>query len=333
VLSKNYSFTEKVNSIQQLFAYCLLTGTEVDIGEIIYSDLATRLTNKSRKKYVSYPRFVSCSLEVLLGSNYTHDENFRSSPTILRLPSTQLDDGTRKSQLLPKDKKSDPKDSVGNKEPIDTRLPSTVSDEGTDDKYQANQTQSARLRKVIMKKFLQLERRYEDISPTDEEAYSLPPNKEQPKPSHAQESDSDSSSPELKKYDNILPLTKRQLVKYLRKVSQVLFNRITKYQWEKHKEAAVSYADLRPSIEGYYEENVDHVYQTDKLVKATMNYLDKNSTKRADLLKALNGITEILKAVQEAVKEDHSLVEIVKATLDAKNDHLATWAKSSTSMV
>nr|GEV79478.1 retrovirus-related Pol polyprotein from transposon TNT 1-94 [Tanacetum cinerariifolium] len=34
----NYSVTEQVNSIQQLFAYCLLTGTKVDIGEIIYSD-------------------------------------------------------------------------------------------------------------------------------------------------------------------------------------------------------------------------------------------------------------------------------------------------------
>ncbi|GJY47475.1 hypothetical protein Tco_0436538 [Tanacetum coccineum] len=207
VLSKNYSFTEKVNSIQQLFAYCLLTGTEVDIGEIIYSDLATRLTNKSRQK---------------------------SSPTILRLPSTQLDDGTRKSQLLPKDKKSDPKDSVGNKEPIDTRLPSTVSDEGTDDKYQANQTQSARLRSLT--------------------------------------------------------------TKMLSRVGVTL--------------------------------DIDITYIPRMIMRQT----------RADLLKALNGITEILKAIQEAVKEDpvlnnKSLVETVKATLDAENDHLATWAKSSTSMV
>ncbi|GKD36318.1 hypothetical protein Tco_1251827 [Tanacetum coccineum] len=39
VLGGNYSSTEQVNSIQQLFAYCLLTRTKVDIGEIIYSDL------------------------------------------------------------------------------------------------------------------------------------------------------------------------------------------------------------------------------------------------------------------------------------------------------
>nr|GEV06855.1 hypothetical protein [Tanacetum cinerariifolium] len=44
-----------------------------------------------------------------------------------------------------------------------------------------------------------------------------------------------------RKYDDTLPLTKRQLVKYLRKVSCVLFERITKDQWEKHEEAAVHY--------------------------------------------------------------------------------------------
>ncbi|GKB84300.1 hypothetical protein Tco_0956572 [Tanacetum coccineum] len=91
-----------------------------------------------------------------------------------------------------------------------------------------------------------------------------------------------------------------------------------------------------------------------------MNSLNKNSTERADLLKALNGVTKILKVVQEAVKEDpalnkkvleateaytsnshnitellslaktfdfsslKSLVENVKAALDAHNDHLET---------
>ncbi|GJV65373.1 hypothetical protein Tco_1476201 [Tanacetum coccineum] len=39
VLGGNYSSTEQVNSIQQFLAYSLITGTGVDIGEIIYSDL------------------------------------------------------------------------------------------------------------------------------------------------------------------------------------------------------------------------------------------------------------------------------------------------------
>ncbi|GJU26240.1 retrovirus-related pol polyprotein from transposon TNT 1-94 [Tanacetum coccineum] len=82
VLGGNYSSTEHVNSIQQLLAYCLITGTEVDIGEIIYSDIVTKLLNKSRLKYVSYPRFISCALQVLLGSNYTQDEKFRFLPGI-----------------------------------------------------------------------------------------------------------------------------------------------------------------------------------------------------------------------------------------------------------
>ncbi|GKC20582.1 hypothetical protein Tco_1022732 [Tanacetum coccineum] len=56
---------------------------QVDIGEIIYSDLVTKLTSKSRQKYVSYPRFVLCTLEVLLGAQYTQDEIFGSLFSIL----------------------------------------------------------------------------------------------------------------------------------------------------------------------------------------------------------------------------------------------------------
>ncbi|GJS79576.1 retrovirus-related pol polyprotein from transposon TNT 1-94 [Tanacetum coccineum] len=83
VLGGKYSSTEQVNSTQQPFAYCFLIGTKVDIGEIIYSDLVTMLTNKSRQRYVSYSRFVSCALAELLGPDYTQDECFGSSPTIL----------------------------------------------------------------------------------------------------------------------------------------------------------------------------------------------------------------------------------------------------------
>ncbi|GJZ42340.1 hypothetical protein Tco_0589226 [Tanacetum coccineum] len=73
VLGGYYSSTKQVKSIQQLIAYCLFIGIKVDKGDIIYNDLITRLINKSRQKYVSYPRFVSCALEVLLGYYYTQD--------------------------------------------------------------------------------------------------------------------------------------------------------------------------------------------------------------------------------------------------------------------
>nr|GEU99530.1 putative ribonuclease H-like domain-containing protein [Tanacetum cinerariifolium] len=83
VFGRNYSSTKQVNSIQQLLAYGLITETKVDIREIIYSDLVTKLLNKSRLKYVSYPSFISCALQVLLGSEYTQDKKFGFLPPIL----------------------------------------------------------------------------------------------------------------------------------------------------------------------------------------------------------------------------------------------------------
>ncbi|GJV33469.1 hypothetical protein Tco_1393869 [Tanacetum coccineum] len=63
VLGGNYLSTEQLNLIQQLLVFSLLTWTNIDIGEIIFSNLVTRLMAKSREKYVSYPRFVLGALE------------------------------------------------------------------------------------------------------------------------------------------------------------------------------------------------------------------------------------------------------------------------------
>ncbi|GKD64606.1 hypothetical protein Tco_1306714 [Tanacetum coccineum] len=38
---------------------------------------------KSRQRYISYPRFVSCALEELLGSDYPQDQKFRNLPNVL----------------------------------------------------------------------------------------------------------------------------------------------------------------------------------------------------------------------------------------------------------
>ncbi|GJY66023.1 hypothetical protein Tco_0468261 [Tanacetum coccineum] len=187
------------------------------------------------------------------------------------------DEGTVKTTPLPKGPRGD-KDSKGLKPPADMEPLTNLSDD--QDVFEDGENM-------------------DEYNQADEEEHqSLLPNKEQPESSHAQESDSDSSFPDaLRKYDNILPLIERQLVKYLRKVSRVLYGRITEDQWAQHEEDAISYADLRAFIEGYCEENVDHRDQTDKLVQGTMNCLDKNSTERADLLKALNGVTKTLKVV------------------------------------
>ncbi|GJS36431.1 hypothetical protein Tco_0534813 [Tanacetum coccineum] len=101
VLGGNYSSTKQLNSSQQLLAYCLLIGTKVDLGKIIYSDLVTRLIAKTRQKYVSYPRFVSYALEVLLGSEYDQDLKFGSLPNALMTPlSCYVKKGKKKSQTV-----------------------------------------------------------------------------------------------------------------------------------------------------------------------------------------------------------------------------------------
>ncbi|GKB82075.1 hypothetical protein Tco_0948970 [Tanacetum coccineum] len=136
-----------------------------------------------------------------------------------------------------------------------------------------------------------------DEDPQAAEVIKTPsPKQDQPEPSHAQEFAFDSLSPDLKKFDNILPLTKRKLIMYLWKMYIVLFSRITEHQWVQHKEAGVSYADLKASIEEYYDDNVAHRDQTDKLVDTTMSAIDKSTTTIMDLYKGLNAITALLKA-------------------------------------
>ncbi|GJU27675.1 hypothetical protein Tco_1166296 [Tanacetum coccineum] len=148
---------------------------------------------------------------------------------------------------------------------------------------------------------------------------SPPPQADKPQSSHApstEASDTDSSCDDiLKKYDNTLPLTERQLVMYLRKVSNALFTKITEDNWQKHEEAAVNYAYLRTSIDDYYDENIAHRDQTDKLVEASMSSIDKRSNTISNLYKGLNIIIKLLKEIKNAVK-DYSVInkKITKAT-------------------
>ncbi|GJT70269.1 retrovirus-related pol polyprotein from transposon TNT 1-94 [Tanacetum coccineum] len=445
VLGGNYSSTEQVNFIQQLLVYSLITRIEVDIGEIIYSDLVTKLLDKSRLKYVSYPRFISYALQVLLGSEYTQDKKFGFLPPILSnsnftkypskvtdikltahmidvnnrrdsvsppplvtklkkgksqtvastspksqgreasralskkrkkslissgtvhdpqdlerdiqlasigLPST-LDEGTRQSKPLPEGTaKTTPrpegslgnKDSGGNIPPADMEpIHTLVADPlGTGAKYQVDETQSTRLRYRTLTKNkgktssevepdtepLKLQT-YADIQafllsddeldkdsdeeevlavwddmdedPQDDKEVRTPsPKQDQPEPSHVQESASDSSSPDLKKFDNILPLTERQLIKYLRKIS-------------------------RASVDRYYDENITHIDQTDKLVEASMSSLDRSSTTISDLYKSINVITELFKDISNAITDN-------PATNQKLNEATKTFARISSNV-
>ncbi|GKF06350.1 hypothetical protein Tco_0037018, partial [Tanacetum coccineum] len=179
------------------------------------------------------------------------------------LPSTVSNEGAAKTTSRPEGPHGD-KDSEVNKPPTDMEpINPTVSNPlGTGVKYQVDETQSIRLRDELAQGSDEEEvfatgDDMEEENQADEEEHQSPsPNKDKPKPSHTpatQESNSDSSSPDLKKFDNTLPLTERKLIK--------------------------------ASIEG------------------------------VNLLNALNGVTETLKVVQDAVKDDVTLnKKVIEAT-------------------
>ncbi|GJY81265.1 hypothetical protein Tco_0494016 [Tanacetum coccineum] len=98
------------------------------------------------------------------------------------------------------------------------------------------------------------------------------------------------------------------------------------------EEVFVAGDDMKEDIQANEEE---HKEQSDKVIDAAMNSLDKNNIARGDLLNSLNRVTDTLKAIQDAVKEDHglkSLVESLQVNALIQEKHLAEWAKSSTSM-
>nr|GEX67190.1 hypothetical protein [Tanacetum cinerariifolium] len=67
---------DQMNLSQQVIAYCLIFGLEINLREIILNDLIYKLQNrkKNRELNVCYTRFISLVLEQLLGHNY-HDES------------------------------------------------------------------------------------------------------------------------------------------------------------------------------------------------------------------------------------------------------------------
>nr|GEZ93428.1 hypothetical protein [Tanacetum cinerariifolium] len=210
---------------------------------------------------------------------------------------------TRKSKPLPEGTATHPKDSTGNKQPLDRDITFMNPDEGTakttrgpegslgdKDSGEINHpsiwnhytpvmliSQGLILRepdtppiilsyanvRAILLYEDEAQESEEDILGVGEEMdentqfdetqhQSSPPQEHKPTSSTApytEASDTNSSSDKiLKKYDNTLFLTKQQLVKYLRKVSCVLFERINEDQWEKHEEASVHYANSKPPL-------------------------------------------------------------------------------------
>ncbi|GJU94968.1 retrovirus-related pol polyprotein from transposon TNT 1-94 [Tanacetum coccineum] len=162
------------------------------------------------------------------------------------------------------------------------------------------------------------------------------PESSKAKKTESSDSESSSCSESLKPYDNYMPITERQL--------------------EKHEKVAASYADLKWSLEDFINTSFTKYENTDA---ALMNFQQILNIFKTDHNTCLRRILENLKEVQDAVKEDHalnkkvleafksytnnstnltelltpvktfnffglkSLVESLKAVVDAQNDHLA----------
>ncbi|GJX64079.1 hypothetical protein Tco_0298422 [Tanacetum coccineum] len=405
VLSGNYSFTEQVNSIQQLLAYSLITGTKVDVGEIIYNDLVSTpimsnsnftkdpskvtnieltahmiavnnqrdsmsspplavkpkkgaLSKKSKKPKSRRPptKTKESPPKPMEGSEQSHSV---SSGTVLDpqdlerniqlastgLPST-LNEGTHKSQPLPEGTITYPKDLGGNKQPLDRDITSTTSNEGTakttphregslGDKDSEGNIPPADMEPIhtLVADLLGTGAKYQNESenksdeeevldvgddmhedPQDDAEVKNPStNQAQPDLSHVQESASDSSSPDLKRFDNTLPLTERQLIKYLRKVP--------------------------PLINTMMRTLLTEIRLTD-LWEASMSSLDKSSTTISDLYKGLDVTTKLLKDINNVLSlvkgfDFSALLSNVKdlqAHALKQEEASAAWTKSSTNM-
>ncbi|GKB49923.1 hypothetical protein Tco_0900676 [Tanacetum coccineum] len=245
------------------------------------------------------------------------------------LPST-LNEGTRKSQPLLEGSLED-KDSGENKPPADMEPinPPVADLSGKTSSEVKSDTEPVKLQTFgDVQAFLLSEDELDEES--DEEEILAA----------GDDMDEDTQVAE-EKYDNTLPLTERQLIKYLRKMSRVLFSRITETLWEQHKEAVVSYADLKASIDTYYDENIAHRDQTDKLLLKEINTAVKDdpamNKKINKAIKTFATISTNTTEILSLVKDFHfatlqSTVNGLQAQALKQEKVLVAWTTSSTNM-
>ncbi|GKB00385.1 hypothetical protein Tco_0828378 [Tanacetum coccineum] len=67
---------DQLNINQQMIAYSLCWGLDIDIGNILFSDLVIKLTtsNKKKEQNICYTRYLSLIIEHLLGNAYKNDK-------------------------------------------------------------------------------------------------------------------------------------------------------------------------------------------------------------------------------------------------------------------
>ncbi|GJX68424.1 hypothetical protein Tco_0304151 [Tanacetum coccineum] len=285
VLGENYSSTEQVNSIQQLFAYCLLTGTK---GPEAPGSIPQ---NKKKPKFKKTPRETK--------GNIQFDG--------IGLPSI-LDQGTCKSQPLHEGTTTNPKDLRGNVQPVDKGLPSMASNEGT--------TKT-------------MPRPEGPLRDKDSEGNKPPADMKPINPTVVDPSRTAKTSSKVEPDPETVQLTT------LADIQDYLLS----------EDELAQESDEEASIEGYYEENVDHKEQTDKLVQATMDSLNKTAIDKDDpalnnvieatkaYTKNLSALTELLNLVKNFDFQGlKSLVESLQAAGLRQDEHLASWVKSSNSL-
>nr|GEU39268.1 retrovirus-related Pol polyprotein from transposon TNT 1-94 [Tanacetum cinerariifolium] len=243
------------------------------------------------------------------------------------LPSTH-DEGTRKSKSLPEDTTTHPQDLGENKQPLDMDITVMTPDEGTakttphpegslGDKdswgnkppadmeplYPTNVDLSRTDVRAIIISEDEAQESEEDIlgasdemdnTPQSDETqhHSSPPQGDKPtSPTapHAEASDTNSSS------DNIL-------------------KKITKDQWEKHEEADVHYANLKASIDDYYNENITHEDKNDQLVKDSMSSFEKAALQSLISIKAWMSLLNFSKI--SAIQSKMILITLTFSIID-----------------
>nr|GEV11569.1 putative ribonuclease H-like domain-containing protein [Tanacetum cinerariifolium] len=326
---KMYNYTDDLAGTEKISTYKTVTPTLPKSKGLKASGALSKKSKKPKSKKIPGETKTTSTPKPTEGSKQSYSVSSDTIPNpqdlernihvaSMRFPST-LDEGTRKSQPLP--------ESIGAK-------------------YQEDQTQSTRFRYHSLTKNKEKPSHEEELDTTFGPLYIC---RYKPQSSHApsvEASNTDSSCDDIiKKYDNSLLLTERQLLKYIRKVSTIMFDRITEDNWEKPKEA-----------------------KTDKLVEASMISLNKSSTTYHDLYKDLNVIIKLLKEINNSIKDDPvinkkiseatksftkistSIIEVLSLVKGFKfsdfwssvnalqapalkqDEKLATWAKSSTNM-
>ncbi|GJT02890.1 hypothetical protein Tco_0824059 [Tanacetum coccineum] len=332
VLSGNYSSTEQVNSIQQLITYSLITRTKVDIGEIIYNDLITKLLNNtsfskdlfkvieieltahiiavnnqkdsvflvplSIKKKKGKTQTVTLTLPKSYGpeasgslskkrkqpkpqktpsetkvSSPKPTEDFEQShsvssgiPTDKGLPSTASNEGMDKTTPCPEGPLGD-KDLRGNKPPADMEpINPTIADpSGTCAKYQVDHTQFTKLRYQSLT-------RNEALLLSDDERVQESDEEEVFEAGEDMDEDTQANIEVQSPPPNV---DKLDIDKFLRKD--------------------------RPEFS-----STSLMKHSGRNIKRLLSFmLTSRLPLKGDILNALNGATEALKAIQDAVKEGH----------------------------